>query len=72
LSNEDRLEAEAEITSVQSQLSSTRPKINIMRSLIGTIKRILDNIPANVAANMIVANIPGLIERFSTLLQTIK
>lgn len=71
LETEDRAEAEAEMATVQSQLSSPRPKSNIIRASIETIKNILENIPANVAANIIVANLPGLIDQASKLLQSL-
>lgn len=67
-----RAEVEAEIATIEPQLSSPKPKPNIIKSSIITIKNILENIPANVAANIIVKNLPALpllVEQAKELLQ---
>lgn len=60
LDDNDRAEVEAEIATIEPQLSSPRPKPNIIKSSIATIKTILENIPANIAATIIVNNLPAL------------
>ena len=65
VSNDDKAEATAEIVTIESQLQSPRPKRNIIRTSLETLKRILQDIPANVATNIIAANLPLLIEQVS-------
>jgi hypothetical protein len=65
ISSEDKAEATAEITTIESQLQSPRPKRNIIRTSLETVKRILQDVPANVAANIIAANLPLWIEKVS-------
>ncbi len=65
VSSEDKAEAIAEIATIESQLQSPRPKRNIIRTSLEAVKRILQDIPANVAANIIAANLPLWIEKIS-------
>jgi hypothetical protein len=65
LSDEDKAEATAEMATIESQLQSPRPKRNIIRTSLETLMRILRDVPANVAANIIAANLPLLIEQVS-------
>jgi hypothetical protein len=72
LSGEDKAETQAEIATIESQLSSPRPKPTIIKASVTTIVEILKSIPANVAANIIVQNLPALpvlIENASELLK---
>lgn len=60
LENDDKAEIQAELATIESQLSSPRPKSNIIASSVNSISSILKSIPANVAANIIVNNLPAL------------
>jgi len=71
VSNDDKAEATAEIVTIESQLQSPRPKRNIIRTSLETLKRILQDIPANVAANIIAANLSSLIEQVSELVRVL-
>lgn len=65
ISSEDKAEATAEIATIESQLQSPRPKRNIIRTSLETVKRVLQDVPTNVAANIIAANLPLWIEKVS-------
>ena len=67
-----RAEVEAEVDTVTAQLKSPRPKRNIIKASLETIRRILQAIPANLIANLIAANlqnVPQLIEKLTLLIQ---
>ena len=68
IDEERKAETEAEIATVESQLKSPRPKLNIIRASLEAIRRILQDIPANLVANIIAANLPQLIESLTQLL----
>ncbi len=72
LENDDKAEIQAELATIESQLSSPRPKSNIITASINTISSILKNIPANVAANIIVNNLPALPTLIDNALELLK
>jgi hypothetical protein len=71
ISGEGKAEAEAEIATVESQVQSPRPKRNIIRLSIETLKRILESIPADVAAEVIRDHLPALVRKATELLQAL-
>lgn len=58
----DDSEINADITAVERQISSTRPKGTILRECLGSIQRILEGAAGSVSAQVLIPYIPPLLE----------
>jgi hypothetical protein len=61
LNAEDMAEIEADINTVQSQISSSRPKKSILRECLSSMQRLLEGIAGSVVAQQLIPLIPPLI-----------
>lgn len=61
LNEDDKLEIEADMASVQSQLMSSRPKKNILNECIRSIQRALEGAAGSVVAQQLIPLIPPLL-----------
>jgi len=61
LNEDDKLEVEADMASVQSQLMSSRPKKNILNECIRSIQRALEGAAGSVVAQQLIPLIPPLL-----------
>ena len=61
LHDDDKKEASSEITTVEAQLESPRPKRKIVKASIATLKRILENAAASGLAQVILNEAPDLL-----------
>lgn len=62
LETEDMAEIEADISTVQSQVSSSRPKKAILRECLNSIQRLLEGAAGSVVAQQLIPLIPPLVE----------
>lgn len=53
LSEESKLELQAELKTVEAQAKSPKPKIAIIRECLGVIRRILEGAASNVLAELV-------------------
>jgi len=61
LDEDDKLEIEADMASVQSQLMSSRPKKNILNECIRSIQRVLEGAAGSVVAQQLIPLIAPLL-----------
>ena len=61
LSPDDKSEVEAEITTIEAQLSSSRPKNIILKECLNSIKNILEGTSSSLVASQLLPYIPALI-----------
>lgn len=61
LNNEDKSEINAEIATVEAQLSSSRPKKGILRECLGSIQKILEGATGGIIAAKLLKYIPLLL-----------
>lgn len=61
LEADDMAEIEADINTVQSQVSSSRPKKSILKECLSSIQRVLEGAAGSVAAQQLIPLIPPLI-----------
>jgi len=61
LSADDNRELNAEITTIESQLDSSKPKKNIIKESLSTLKNILESAVGSVLANELLPKIPALL-----------
>lgn len=61
LDAEDMAEIEADINTVQSQVSSSRPKKSILRECLSSMQRVLEGAAGSVVAQQLIPLIPPLI-----------
>lgn len=62
LDEEDESEIDAEIATLESQISSSRPKQGIIRESLSSIKRILEGAGSSVVAQQLTSYIPDLLD----------
>lgn len=60
LNEDDRLEAKAELMTLESQLGSSRPKNTIVKESLATFRRIIEGVSAGVATSTLVAHLNDL------------
>jgi len=58
LSSEDKSEINSDITTIETQISSSRPKINILKESIKSIQNILEGVASSVITDQLLLSIP--------------
>jgi len=60
LKDKDKQELEAEIQTIDAQLSSSKPKIRILKECIPTIRRIIEGAAGSIIASQILDKLPAI------------
>lgn len=58
LNNEDKSEINSDITTIETQISSSRPKINILKESIKSIQNILEGVASSIITEQLLLSIP--------------
>lgn len=61
LSDDDQSEIESDLSTLESQMSSSRPKQGIIKESLGSIKRILEGATGSIAAHQVITALPALL-----------
>ena len=64
VSEEDKLEIESDVKTIESQLASSRPKTSFIIESLNSIKHILENAASSLIADSLLPYFPALLELF--------